>query len=321
MIGKDVSHYRIVEKLGGGGHGRRVPGRRHHSQPRRGPEVPARRATRDRSALDRFLREARVGRRPQPSPHLHDPRGRRARGRALHRDGAARGTDAQGARREPGPSGRTGWWSWRIQIADGLEAAHAKGIVHRDIKPANIFVDALGPGEDPRLRPGQAGRAACGGGSAVQSEAATAVQKGELTSAGSTLGTLFYMSPEQARGEPLDARSDLFSFGAVLYELATGVRAFDGGTAAVVFQAIFNETPRAEPPQPGPAPGARAHHRQGAREGPELRYQTAAELRSDLKRLRRDLDSGQGPAAADSGPARGRAGRARAPSPSSTSRT
>ena len=130
------------------------------------------------------------------------------------------------------------------------------------------------------------------------------------------------MSPEQARGEELDARSDLFSFGAVLYEMATGERAFDGGTSAVVFQAIFNETPRprrahnpALPPELDRIVG------KALEKDADLRYQTAAELRSDLKRLKRDLDSGKSRGGAPTpGPPRPRRPR-RSPSPSSTSRT
>jgi non-specific serine/threonine protein kinase len=299
VIGKDVSHYRIVEKLGGGGMG--VVYRADDSVLNRHVALkflPAE-ATRDRTALDRFLREARSAA-SLNHPHIC----------TIHEIGEHEGEpfivmellEGQTFKDlvEGGPVRVERLLDLAAQVADGLEAAHAKGIVHRDIKPANIFVTRSGQAKIldfglaklvPLLD------------AAAQSEVATAVPRGELTSAGSTLGTLYYMSPEQARGEALDARSDLFSFGAVLFELATGSRAFDGGTAAVVFQAIFNETPR--PSRHHPALPAELDRIVGKalEKDPELRYQTAAELRSDLRRLRRDLDSGKSPAAADSGPA------------------
>jgi non-specific serine/threonine protein kinase len=298
VIGKDVSHYRIVEKLGGGGMG--VVYRADDSvlnRPVALKFLPAE-ATRDRTALDRFLREARSAA-SLNHPHIC----------TIHEIGEHEGEpfivmellEGQTFKDlvESGPVRVERLLDLAAQVADGLEAAHAKGIVHRDIKPANIFV----------TRSGQAKILDFGLAKLVplldaagQSEVATAVPRGELTSAGSTLGTLFYMSPEQARGEALDARSDLFSFGAVLYELATGARAFDGGTAAVVFQAIFGETPRPSRHNPSLPPELDRIIGKALEKDPELRYQTAAELRSDLRRLRRDLDSGRSPAAADSGP-------------------
>jgi non-specific serine/threonine protein kinase len=298
VIGKEVSHYRIVEPLGGGGMG--VVYRAEDTVLNRAVALkflPAE-ATRDRAALDRFLREARSAA-ALNHPHIC----------TIHEVGEAEGEpfivmellegQTWKALVESGPVRVDRLVDLSIQAADALEAAHAKGIVHRDIKPANIFVTRSGQAKIldfglAKLVPGLD--------ASLASDIATAVPKGELTSPGSTLGTLFYMSPEQARGQPLDARSDLFSFGAVLYELATGARAFDGGTPAIVFQAIFNEAPRPSRLNPSLPPELDRILGKALEKDPELRYQTAAELKADLRRLRRDLDSGKSPAA-DSGPA------------------
>ncbi len=282
MIGRTVSHYRIVEKLGGGGMGVVYKA----EDTRLGRFVALKflpdELSRDPQALERFRREARTAS-ALNHPHIctiheideHD--GRQFIAMELL-EGEALNKRIDG---RPLPMDRV--LELGVQIADALEAAHAKGIVHRDIKPANIFCTARGPAKV--LDFGLAKMAA-------RAAEATAAATHMVTNPGTAIGTVAYMSPEQARGEDLDARSDLFSFGAVLYEMATGRQAFSGTTSGVIFDAILNRPMNLSSAGELPAELKRIISKASEKDR-RMRYQSASDLRSDLQRLKREYDSGR----------------------------
>ena len=305
MIGTTVSHYKITAKLGSGGMGVVYEAEDQHLGRKVALKFLPAQLAQDAHALERFQREARA------ASALNHPgictvyaidqhEGQHFIAMELL-EGETLSTRIAGHALEIDLLLRLA-----VQIADALESAHAKGIVHRDLKPANIFfvtqreqVKVLDFGL-AKIDPGALSGAAI-------SEGPTAVKRRDLTEAGSTLGTVSYMSPEQARGQLTDARTDLFSLGTVLYQMATGVLPFQGNTSAVVFEAILNrEPPTVQQLNALLPPEFATILRKALEKDRNLRYQSATEMKTDLLRLKRDLDSGKR-LASESGEARGAA--------------
>jgi len=292
VIGQTISHYRITGRLGSGGMGVVYEAQDLTLGRRVALKFLPPELARDASALDRFLLEARA------ASALNHPN--ICTIYAVEKDGdqsfiSMELIEGQGldTKLHSGPLPVDRLLDVSIQLADAVDAAHVKGIIHRDIKPANIFLTQRGQVKVLDFGLAKLTRAA-GMAAEIDATQDDSLRTASLTNPGSTVGTVAYMSPEQARGEQLDARTDLFSLGTVIYQMATGQLPFSGNTSAVIFNAILERDP---------VPAAQLNPQIPSRlqeiidklleKDRDLRYQSAADLRGDLKRLKRDTETGR----------------------------
>src|SRR5579863_4203275 len=303
MVGQTISHYRITGQLGRGGMGIVYEAQDLDLGRKVALKFLPPQLSRDQSALDRFLLEARSAsalNHPNICTIYAVEKVQTENGEQSFIAMELLEGETLDRRLNTGPIALDRLLDWGIQLADALDAAHAKGIIHRDIKPANIFITKRGQVKvldfglaklaHPELAMETIG--------ATQDSPTPA----HLTSPGATVGTIAYMSPEQARGEELDTRTDLFSLGVVTYQMATGRLPFSGATSAVIFHAILELEP---------APALQLNSTlppkldeiicKALEKDRDLRYQSAADLRGDLRRLKRDTESGRRSAQVASG--------------------